>query len=148
MKGGVTFYESQLIVFGRALKPTAIAPLHPTTQLRPTTAKAPIRRRLRKSNHAGSLSAFAHSQPDPPDTTEALLSASLRLRSLPNAKAQPTQPRIARPYNPAFAPFNSIRRSRSPRAAAQSSPKNPYSARHLPWKKSASSSLKVMRSDE
>ena len=61
-------------------------------QLRPTTAKAPIRRRLRKSNHTGSLSAFAHSQPDPPKTTEAPLSASLRLRNPPDPQAQPTQP--------------------------------------------------------
>ena len=43
----------------------SVCAANPTTQPRPTPAKAPIRRRLRKSNHAGSLSAFAHNQPDP-----------------------------------------------------------------------------------
>ena len=51
----------------------SVCATNPTTQLRPTPAKAPIRRRLRKSNHAGSLSAFAHNQPDTPDTTSAAL---------------------------------------------------------------------------
>jgi len=67
---------------------------YPTTQLRPTPAKAPIRRRLRKSNHAGSLSAFAHNQLDI-STPKAPHSASFRLRNLsgapaPDHKSHPT----------------------------------------------------------
>ena len=62
----------------------SVCATYPTTQPRPTPAKAPIRRRLRKSNHAGSLSAFAHNQSDTHNST----GASLRLRNLPNAQAR------------------------------------------------------------
>ncbi len=60
----------------------------PTRRLsyRPTSAKAPIRRRLRKSNHAGSLSAFAHNQPDTPNTT----SAALRFAPFAQPARRPT----------------------------------------------------------
>jgi hypothetical protein len=83
--------RQQATQFSRALFSAPFA--QPTRQTsHDPTRKGSIRRRLRKSNTAGSLSAFAHSQPDIPNSTEAQHSASLRLRSLPGAQAQPTQP--------------------------------------------------------
>jgi len=70
-----------------------------TTQLRPTPAKALIRRRLRKSNHAGSLSAFAHNQSDTHNSTGAALRfapfAQPAQRPIPpDHPAQPDHPQM------------------------------------------------------
>ncbi len=59
----VSAVQRKRTLIGAALSFAPFAQPTRQTSYRPTPAKAPIRRRLRKSNHAGSLSAFAHSQP-------------------------------------------------------------------------------------
>ena len=77
----------------------SVCAANPTTQPRPTPAKAPIRRRLRKSNHAGSLSAFAHNQSDTHNSTGAALRfapfAQPAQRPIPpDHPAQPDHPQM------------------------------------------------------
>ena len=79
---------------GRCSPLRSVCAANPTTQPRPTTAKAPIRRRLRKSNHAGSLSAFAHNQPGPSNPT------STALRFAPFAQPAQFHPTIPPSSNP------------------------------------------------
>jgi|GEM_PF-772126 len=110
---------------GRCSPLRSVCAANPTTQPRPTTAKAPIRRRLRKSNHAGSLSAFAHNQPGPsnPTSTALRFAPFAQLAQFhPTIPPSPTPRKCSAEYSPALAhlkptssatnkPLNSARQS-------------------------------------
>jgi hypothetical protein len=97
----------------------SVCATNPTTQLRPTPAKAPIRRRLRKSNHAGSLSAFAHNQPVTPNTR----SAALRFAPFAQPARRPSPTNATPPsLTPVITPTTQLRPPSSNRAPANAVP--------------------------
>ena len=83
---------------------------------RPTPAKAPIRRRLRKSNHAGSLSAFAHNQSDTHNSTGAALRFAPFAQPAqfhPTIPPSPITRKCSAEYSPALAHLNPTTRATS-----------------------------------
>jgi len=104
---------------GRCSPLRSVCAANPTTQPRPTTAKAPIRRRLRKSNHAGSLSAFAHNQPGPSNPTSTALRFAPFAQpaqfhpTIPPIPPSPTPRKCSAEYSPALAHLNPTARPTS-----------------------------------